>query len=50
MITFVVGLLLNVHVVLGDYLHSVKVFHFMVNHWGESRSGLQHCDALYETV
>ncbi len=26
-----------------SFKHSVKVFHFMVQHWGESRTGLQHC-------
>ena len=25
------------------YNHSVKVFHFIVHHWGESRKGLQSC-------
>ena len=25
------------------YQHSVKVYHFMIGHWGESRTGLQHC-------
>lgn len=25
------------------YQHYVKVFHFMIEHWGESRKGLQSC-------
>ncbi len=43
---YLVGLLLNVHVVIANFEHSVKVFHFMVSHWGESRFGLQHCDNI----
>lgn len=26
-----------------QFKHSVKVFHFMIGHWGESRSGFQEC-------
>lgn len=36
-------LLLVSNTISREYNHSIKVFHFMIGHWGDSRVGLQEC-------